>query len=120
MRALIVDDDVAMSRVFARALTLWGWNIDECHSITEALTLFRNGSYDLAVCDVDLPDGNGIFLASALLKVRPTLRVVIASGNPRNLEKARAAGLNACLDKPFGLEQLQTMVEYDAPPQRAQ
>lgn len=109
-RALIIDDDAEMARVFRRALTMWGWQADECHSLSEALTLLRNGRYDLALCDVNLPDGNGLSLAHALSKAMPSLRVIMVSGNPANINRARIAGFSLSLRKPFDLDDLKALV----------
>lgn len=111
MRALIVDDDAEVSSVIHRALAGWGWEADHCASISGAVALARGGHYDLALCDVNLPDGDGIFLARALSKALPSLRVVVASGNPANLDKAYAAGFKRCLRKPFELDTLKALLE---------
>lgn len=113
MRALIVDDDVALSRMLSRCLTLWGWLADEAPRVSIALDSFKQGFYDLLLCDVDLPDGDGISLAQALLKVKPSLLVIIASGDPRNLERAREAGLVSCLHKPFPLDDLRALIDSE-------
>lgn len=110
LRALIIDDDAEMSRIFRRALSLWGWQADACHSISGALALFQSGQYDLALCDVNLPDGNGIFLARVLSKAKPSLRVVMVSGNPANMSMAEEAGFSRYLLKPFDLDALKAFV----------
>ncbi|MDP3540936.1 MAG: response regulator [Elusimicrobiota bacterium] len=111
LRAIIVDDDLTVSRLMWRCLSMWGWGADECHSVSEALGRFKNGEYDLALCDVDLPDGNGIILAKALSKAKPSLRVVVISGNPMNAEHAREAGLTRFLRKPFELDALKALID---------
>lgn len=111
MRALIVDDDVALSQMLSRCLSQWGWTSDEAPRISTALDLFKQGSYDLLLCDVDLPDGDGIFLSHALHKVKPSLAVVIISGNPQNLGRAREVGFRACLRKPFSLDELRALID---------
>lgn len=97
-----------------RCLSLWGWEADESHSIAAALGLFEQGGYGLAVCDIDLPDGNGISLAKALSKAKPSLRVVMVSGSPANVRLARGAGFERCLRKPFELNELKAMIESPA------
>ncbi len=111
MRALIVDDDISLSRMLSRCLGLWGWVPDEAPRASAALEFFKQGSYDLLLCDVDLPDGDGITLSHALLKVSPTLAVVIISGNPENLLRAREAGFASCLRKPFSLDDLRAQID---------
>lgn len=111
MRALIVDDDASLSGMLSRCLGLWGWVPDEAPRVSAAVELFKQGSYDLLICDVDLPDGDGITLSRALLKVNPSLAVVIISGNPENLGRAREAGLTARLRKPFSLDDLRALID---------
>ncbi|MBI2788690.1 MAG: response regulator [Elusimicrobia bacterium] len=111
MRALIVDDDIALSHLLSRCLGLWGWVPDEAPRVSAALEFFKQGSYDLLLCDVDLPDGDGITLSRALLKVNPFLAVVIISGNPENLRRARKVGLASCLRKPFSLDDLRALID---------
>lgn len=111
MRALIVDDDVSLSRMLSRCLGLWGWIPDAAPRVSAALEYFKQGSYGLLLCDVDLPDGDGITLSRALLKVNPSLAVVIISGNPENLGRAREVGFAACLRKPFSLDDLRAAID---------
>lgn len=110
-RALIVDDDLGVSRLMKRCLSLWGWEADESHTVSAALGLFQQGRYDLALCDIDLPDGNGISLAKALSKTKPLLRVVMVSGSPANVRLARGAGFDRCLHKPFELNELKALID---------
>ncbi len=113
MRALIVDDDVSISRMLSRCLSLWGWTTDEAQRVSAALDSFRLGSYDLLLCDVDLPDGDGISLSRALVKANPSLAVVIISGNPENLGRAREAGFPSRLRKPFSLDDLRALIDLN-------
>lgn len=113
MRALIVDDDSSMRRVFWRCLSMWGWQAKECRSVAEALAVFPKEPFDLALCDVDLPDGDGVMLAQAFLKTKPGLLVVIVSGSLDNLDRARRAGLGARLQKPFELAELKVLLERE-------
>ncbi|MDE2142923.1 MAG: response regulator [Elusimicrobia bacterium] len=99
--------------MLSRCLTLWGWLADEAPSVSAALDSFKRGSYDLLLCDVDLPDGDGISLAQSLLKVKPSLIVIIASGDPHNLERARKGGLAARLGKPFALDDLRVLIDLE-------
>lgn len=111
MRALILDDDASLSHMLSRCLGLWGWISDEAPRVSAALEFFKQDSYGLLLCDVDLPDGDGITVSRALLKINPSLAVVIISGNPENLMRAREAGLVACLRKPFSLDDLRAMID---------
>jgi DNA-binding response OmpR family regulator len=106
MRALIVDDDPSVSELVCRLLSAWGWECGRCGTGSEAAALARAERYDLAFCDVDLPDGDGILLAGVLRALNPRLRVVFASGEPANRLRAEQAGFEHFLDKPFTREEL--------------
>lgn len=111
MRALIVDDDIAVSHLLSRCLAQRGWLADEAPRVSTALESFKRGVYDLLISDVDLPDGDGITLAQTLMKVKPSLTVIIISGKHENLDRAREVGLVASLPKPFELKDLQTLID---------
>lgn len=114
MRILIAEDNPILSRLFSRIFTLRGWAADESPSVSSAMRRFDKGRYDLALCDIELPDGDGISLAKALLQAQPTLSVIMTSGTPGNLERARAAGLAQCLPKPFARAELLDLIDLNA------
>lgn len=109
-RALIVDDDPSNARLFSRCLDKWGWNADATPSASAALELFARHRYGLVICDVNLGSEDGILLAKMLRKARPALFVIITSGDPDNLDRARAENFPHCLRKPFGLDELRALV----------
>lgn len=113
MRVLIVDDDVGVSRILSRFFSSWGWALDTASSVSDALQLFGERHYDMVVCDANLLDGDGINLAHALLKSQPSTRILILSGDPRNLRRARDSGLPECLSKPFALDDLRALIDLD-------
>jgi DNA-binding NarL/FixJ family response regulator len=50
-------------------------------TVTEALRALRPGSADVAVLDIDLPDGNGISLGVTLRRRIPTLGILLLSAH---------------------------------------
>lgn len=117
MRVLIVDDDPALTNVFRRCLSLWGWELDISHTVSHAAELFERAPYDAALCDVDLPDGDGVVLAKALSRSKQGLKIVIVSGDAGNIARAQAAGFTACLRKPFDLDELKGLLGEGGIPQ---
>ena len=108
--ALVVDDDMSQRRLFQRVLERDGWGVVAAESGAAALEAFSQGSYELLLSDINLGDMNGIDLARAILQKQPQLRVVLVSGLPQNLERAKSAGFTLCLLKPFVLEELWRLV----------
>lgn len=108
--ALVVDDDASQRRLLQRALEKEGWEVQVAESGAAALEAYAARSFELLVSDVNLGDLNGIDLAKALTQRQPSLRVILISGLPENLYRARLAGFTTFLQKPFGLEELWRLV----------
>jgi len=51
-----------------------------CASAEEALEEFRKGSFDIVITDVSLPVMSGIDLARGILRSKPRMPIIIASG----------------------------------------
>ena len=61
---------------------------------------------------MSMPGMNGIDFATAVLQVRPDALVVIASGyvEPKDAERALAAGVRHVIRKPNTLEEMRAMI----------
>jgi len=81
-RVLLVEDDTAVRDLTARALSDNGYLVYPAASAEEALDIFQkeDGDFDLVLIDVVLPDETGPRLAHQLLKSRPAMGVLFASG----------------------------------------
>ena len=82
-RILIIDDEPTIRKLLARMLELEGYEIfqaDDCTSGMKQLTLRRP---QLVLCDVFLPDGNGVELVKSIKAVTPDVEVILltALGN---------------------------------------
>ena len=66
------------------------------------------GQVDVAVVDLDLPDGDGLALVPALRTASPraTVLVLTASANPRDLARVVEAGAAGTLHKSVGLQEI--------------
>ena len=55
---------------------------------------------------------NGIDFAMAVLNVKPDAKVVVVSGymDPRDRERAKAAGVHECINKPSTLDEMRDMI----------
>jgi two-component system cell cycle sensor histidine kinase/response regulator CckA len=104
-KILVVEDEEGLRSLIARVLAENGYALVEAGSTEEAMRVFEreNGEFDLVMCDVVLPDENGIELAKELLARKPQLCVLMSTGYTD--EKSRwgliqAHGLGF-LEKPF-------------------
>ena len=104
-RALVVDDDRLVRMNTRLVLEREGWRVDEAGGATEALALLRAHAYGIMICDIMLPDGNGLDLLRHVHGVAPDTAVVLMTGSASglSLEAALDAGAVALLEKPFPL-----------------
>ena len=102
-------------------LERYGCIIETAHDGGEAVFMVRNlsldGSYDVIIADIRLPDMSGFELLLKLQEVIEPVPLVLMTGygyDPgHSIVKARQAGLpsHAVLSKPFRLDQLLDCVE---------
>ncbi|MFO0552136.1 MAG: sigma-54 dependent transcriptional regulator [Polyangiaceae bacterium] len=110
---LVVDDERAILTTLQKALSLEGYTVDVAGGVRVAEERLAKTSYDLALFDVALPDGDGV---SLLEKVRATnleLPVVMMSGHATVDAAVRATRLGAFdfLEKPVSTDRLLLIVE---------
>lgn len=110
---LVADDDRAIRTVLTQALGRLG---HEVRTTGHAATLWRwveDGSGDLVITDVIMPDENGLDLLPRIQRVRPELKVVVMSAQNTMMTALKAAEVGAYeyLPKPFDLNELVTVVQ---------
>lgn len=102
---LVVDDEASVRLVTRRLLLRWGYTVLEADSGEQAIQVAAqcNGPIDLVVTDVVMPGMSGQMVASAMLRLRPGIRVLFMSGYTAE-QIAERGGLGdgaALLQKPF-------------------
>ncbi|MDX6583025.1 MAG: cyclic di-GMP phosphodiesterase [Solirubrobacterales bacterium] len=110
-RILIVDDQPELLRLMERML-------DREHDCkvaggnTEARAQLAKHSFELVLCDIEMPDGSGLELAEELARERPHTSVVLVSGvdDPEVARQGFDLGVHGYLVKPFGRSELQITV----------
>jgi DNA-binding NtrC family response regulator len=105
---LIVDDESAVRALSARWLESAGYTVRAASSSDEALAVLAGAPVGVAVCDVQMPGRNGIWLAGQIRQTSPETAVIMATGG-HDLESAIAClrlGVRDYLPKPFGRERL--------------
>jgi CheY-like chemotaxis protein len=102
---LLVEDDPAVAQVAKMFLEGLGYMVIEARSGPRALDIIRRGDpIDLLFTDVVLPDGmNGAEVARAAQALRPSLKVLYASGYSEHvlMNQGRLAEGVVLLQKPY-------------------
>jgi signal transduction histidine kinase len=102
-RVLIVDDDEALADNLAEIVDTLGAQTTIASDRMSALARATGGDFDVALVDVQLPDGDGIGLLAPLRERSPFVEIVLITGNA-TLDGAMAAvrgGAFAYVMKPF-------------------
>ena len=95
---LIVDDDAGFRRVARDLLIGRGYRVaGEAASVGEARAAVDTEGPDGILLDVNLPDGDGVDLATELCAAQPAIRVLLTSTNEQAVpalavENSGAAG----------------------------
>ena len=115
-RILIIDDDEGLRRVLGQILVRAGYVVTEAVNGCEGLRSFRKEPVDLVVCDLIMPDKEGLETISVLRKEFPAVKIIAISGGARVtgydfLPAASGLGANVALAKPFTREQILETVE---------
>ena len=82
-KILIIDDEVQSRSLLARMLELEGYEVCQAGDCKAAIKQLEIQSPDVALCDVFLPDGNGVDLVLNIKKIAPNVEVILltAHGN---------------------------------------
>lgn len=82
-KILVVDDEVQLRTLLSRMLELEGYEVCQAGDCRTALKQLEFQSPDVVLCDVFLPDGNGVDLVSSVKKTAPNVEIILltAHGN---------------------------------------
>ena len=82
-KILIIDDEEKLRSLLSRIITLEGYNVFEAGNIKVGLKILENNPVDIILCDVKLPDGNGLDLIKEVKAQYPLVEIILitAYGN---------------------------------------
>lgn len=102
---LLVEDDQSISLALQIRLKAVGYHVILAAGFEQAIDLFMANNVDLAIIDVNLPDGNGIDLLVRLKELKPREAIptiIMTASNAQGIgEKAISKGAVHFLSKPF-------------------
>ena len=118
-RVLIVEDNTGLRRMLVWALEDRGYEVVGAANCREAQEALRGNRFDLALLDVQLPDGDGIRLMGELLSRQPGMRAFVTSGPGRHDTARRAvrAGARKFFPKPLSVGALDQVFQQGLPRQ---
>jgi CheY-like chemotaxis protein len=121
-RILYLDDEEPLVFIVKRMLERLGHEVAGFTNAQAALAGFSAApdSFHLVLSDMSMPGMSGIDFAISVLQVKPQALVVIVSGymDPRDMERAKAAGVRECIRKPNTLDEMRDMITALLPPEK--
>jgi len=105
-RLLVVEDDVTVARALSRTLARAGFSVAVARSCSAARSLAQ--TFDFAILDLDLPDGNGVDLARTLMTDSRVPSVVFFTGSTDTKLLARARCMGSVVMKSLGTSPILT------------
>jgi len=106
---LVVDDEEAILAIVRSTLENYGYQVLTAGSGLEAIARFTPNSdaVHLIITDLAMPFMDGRALIQALRKIRPEVKIIIASGSEKEVEELRTqVQTDAFIPKPFTNENL--------------
>ncbi len=111
MKILFLEDDDAIGMGLKYSLEKEGYEVTHTCSLSEAKTKWTPGNFDLAIIDINLPDGNGYDLCK-LIKSSEDIPVIFltAADAEVNVVMGLEMGADDYICKPFRINELMARI----------
>lgn len=111
LRILLVEDHADTAVALTRLLKRNGHEITGASCVAEARAALHAHPFDLLLCDVGLPDGTGMDIATHLRTFSTMPAIALTGyGMERDIQECLTAGFTAHLTKPLNLLRLAEMI----------
>ncbi|MPM22147.1 Regulatory protein AtoC [bioreactor metagenome] len=82
-KILLIDDEEKLRKLMARIIELEKMEVFQAEDATTGLKLLEKQDFDVIICDVKLPDANGVELIPRIKKIKPSVEIIFltAYGN---------------------------------------
>lgn len=108
---LVIEDDAALVRSIERNLSAWGYATETAGDVSAACLQIEGLRPDLALLDIDLPDGSGWEVFRTLRAHHgPDVPVIVIAGLRPNQRLVQELSCLAVLEKPFPMEALLRLI----------
>ena len=113
MKILVVEDDLTLSAGICFEMDCNGYLTVAAYNCKKANQLIQSDHFDLAILDVNLPNGNGFDLCRTIKSTHPELPVIFLTANDLEQDILEGFDLGAedYVTKPFNMKILLRRVE---------
>ena len=111
LRILVVEDHSDTLQALSRLLTHFGHEISLADGAQNALNAIESEEFDVVLCDIALPDGNGYDVIAEAKRKGPIKAVAISGfATSDDIERGRQAGFDFYLAKPVDFHELRSVL----------
>jgi two-component system, NtrC family, nitrogen regulation response regulator NtrX len=107
-KILVIDDERAIRNTLKEILEYEKYQVELAENAKQALELIKSSDFDLILCDIKMPEMDGLELLPHLIETHPDTPVVMISGHG-NIDTAVEAikkGAYDFIEKPLDLNRL--------------
>jgi len=111
LRILVVEDHSDTLEALSRLLNHFGHEISTADNAQSAREMINSKEFDVILCDIALPDGNGYDVIAEAKRKRPFKAVALSGFAARDdIERGRKAGFDFHLAKPVDFHELRSVL----------
>jgi len=112
-RILVVDDEQSIREFLTILLEKEGYDVMTAESVETGIARLSSDSFDLVMCDLKLPDGNGLEVLQDARRRRLECPFIIITAHttPQHALEALRAGAAEYLSKPFNVDDLKIILK---------
>lgn len=113
MKLLIIDDEKSLLKLLHMSLTDSETTVKTAETAIQGLELANTDTFDVIVCDIGLPDKDGLEVLTTLKKSHPETPVIMitAHGTVQSALNAMKSGAYDYITKPFEPEELKIVTQ---------
>jgi DNA-binding NtrC family response regulator len=115
LRILLVDDESSVLNALKLLLIAMKFSVSDFSRARDAIELLNQPEtdYDIVLCDLKMPEINGIEALKQIKELRPNIAFILMSAHASStdIEHAKSHGASGFLAKPFSPTQLVGIIE---------
>jgi CheY-like chemotaxis protein len=111
LRILVVEDHSDTLQALSRLLSHFGHEISLADTAQSALNTIDSKEFDVVLCDIALPDGNGYDVVAQAKRKRPVKAVALTGfSTTDDIKRGQHAGFDFHLTKPVDFHELRAVL----------
>jgi DNA-binding response OmpR family regulator len=103
-RILLVEDHADTAAAMRMLLERKGYHVMTAHTFESATSVIRDGSFDLLICDISLPDGSGLDIMRMVRETHAVPGIAVSGfGTEADIRRSKEAGFFRHFTKPVNI-----------------